>query len=286
MTGLPTLSRAVLDLGFQATMTAIIDGLPKSRQTLLFSATQTKDVRALARLSLRRPQYIGVHETSATSTPARLEHHYMVTPPEGKLDVLFGFVRSHLQAKTLVFLSSCKQVQYVHAAFSALRPGVPLLCLHGRQKQMKRLATYTDFCAKKHAVLFATDVAARGLDFPHVQWVVQADCPEDIPTYIHRTGRTARYTASGRALLLLHPSEKRMVDLLNAAKVAMKKLAPNAKAIHSLKPKLQALLSERPELKYTAQRAFVSYIRSVHLQGNKSIFDVSTLPLSAPYLPE
>ena len=57
---------------------------------------------------------------------------------------------------------------FIHAAFSALRPGVPVLCLHGRQKQMKRLAVYTEFCAKKHAVLFATDVAARGLDFPTV----------------------------------------------------------------------------------------------------------------------
>jgi ATP-dependent RNA helicase DDX10/DBP4 len=56
-------------------------------------------------------------------------------------------------------------------------------------------------------VLFATDVAARGLDFPSVDWVVQADCPEDVPCYIHRVGRTARYTAEGRGLLLLAPSE-------------------------------------------------------------------------------
>ncbi len=165
----------ILDMGFRTTLTAIVDALPKRRQTLLFSATQTKDVRALARLSLRSPQYIAVHEQSKSSTPAKLDHHYMMTPAESKLDVLFGFVRTHLQAKTLVFLSSCKQVQFVHAAFSAMRPGVPLMCLHGRQKQMKRLAVYTDFCAKKHAVLFATDVAARGLDFPQVLWAGDAD---------------------------------------------------------------------------------------------------------------
>ena len=201
----------ILDMGFSSTLNAIVAALPKKRQTLLFSATQTKDVKALARLSLRSPQYVAVHETSKSSTPAKLDHHYMITPAASKLDVLFGFVRTHLQAKTIVFLSSCKQVQFVHAAFAALRPGVPLMCLHGRQKQMKRLAVYTDFCAKKHAVLFATDVAARGLDFPQVHWVVQADCPEDVATYIHRTGRTARYTASGRALLLLLPSENAML---------------------------------------------------------------------------
>ena len=159
----------ILDLGFRDSLNAIVAGMPKARQTLLFSATQTTDVKALARLSLRNPQYVSVHEQSANATPARLEHHYMVVGASAKLDTIFGFLRSHLQAKTLVFFSSCKQVQYVHAAFAALRPGVPILCLHGRQKQMKRLATYADFCAKKHAVLIATDVAARGLDFPKVQ---------------------------------------------------------------------------------------------------------------------
>ena len=269
----------ILDMGFSSTLNAIVAALPKKRQTLLFSATQTKDVKALARLSLRSPQYVAVHETSKSSTPAKLDHHYMITPAASKLDVLFGFVRTHLQAKTIVFLSSCKQVQFVHAAFAALRPGVPLMCLHGRQKQMKRLAVYTDFCAKKHAVLFATDVAARGLDFPQVHWVVQADCPEDVATYIHRTGRTARYTASGRALLLLLPSENAMLDKLGAARIIASKLSVNAKAVFQTRPKLQALLSERPEIKYTAQRAFISYVRSVHLQADKEIFDAPSLPL-------
>jgi len=269
----------ILDMGFSSTLNAIVAALPKKRQTLLFSATQTKDVKALARLSLRSPQYVAVHETSKSSTPAKLDHHYMITPAASKLDVLFGFVRTHLQAKTIVFLSSCKQVQFVHAAFAALRPGVPLMCLHGRQKQMKRLAVYTDFCAKKHAVLFATDVAARGLDFPQVHWVVQADCPEDVATYIHRTGRTARYTASGRALLLLLPSESAMLDKLGAARIVASKLSVNAKAVFQTRPKLQALLSERPEIKYTAQRAFISYVRSVHLQADKEIFDAPSLPL-------
>ena len=94
----------------------------------------------------------------------------MVVEAEHKLEMLWSFVKSHLQDKVIVFCSSCKQVQYIHAAFSALRPGTSLLCLHGRQKQMKRLATYTQFCQKAHVVLFATDVAARGLDFPQVGW--------------------------------------------------------------------------------------------------------------------
>ena len=137
----------------------------------------------------------------------------------------------------------------MHAAFSALRPGVSLLCLHGRQKQMKRLAVYTEFCAKKHAVLFATDVAARGLDFPTVQWVVQADAPEDVATYIHRTGRTARHTASGRALLLLSPSEKAFVDQLSAARIATQRLRPNKQQADAARA--QAATAVREERRFT-----------------------------------
>jgi len=64
-------------------------------------------------------------------------------------------------------------VKFVHDAFRRLRPGVPLMCLHGRMKQMQRMVVFFKFCETKHAVLFATDVAARGLDFPTVDWVVQ-----------------------------------------------------------------------------------------------------------------
>ena len=144
---------------------------------------------------------------------------------------------------------------------------------------MKRLAIYTEFCAKKHAVLFATDIAARGLDFPAVQWVVQADCPEDVACYIHRTGRTARHTAGGRALLLLATSETHMLHLLETSRITPKRLSPNSSRVFSLRSKLQAVLSQRPELKYTAQRALISYVRSVHLQSNKDVFDASALPL-------
>jgi ATP-dependent RNA helicase DDX10/DBP4 len=65
---------------------------------------------------------------------------------------------------------------------------------------------------KKSAVLFATDIASRGIDFPAVDWVIQYDCPEDINTYIHRVGRTARYKSKGNALLFLLPSESKFVD--------------------------------------------------------------------------
>lgn len=66
-----------------------------------------------------------------------------------------------------------EQVKFVHEAFRRLRPGIPLSCLHGRMKQMQRMVTFYKFNETKHALLFATDVAARGLDFPDVDWVLQ-----------------------------------------------------------------------------------------------------------------
>ena len=80
--------------------------------------------------------------------------------------------------------------------------------LHGKIKQMKRMETYKQFCERTGGcVLFATDLASRGLDFKNVDWVLQGDCPENTDTYIHRVGRTARFRKSGKALLVLLPSE-------------------------------------------------------------------------------
>uniref|UniRef100_A0A8D0ZVY7 ATP-dependent RNA helicase n=1 Tax=Sus scrofa TaxID=9823 RepID=A0A8D0ZVY7_PIG len=180
----------ILDMGFADTMNAIIENLPKKRQTLLFSATQTKSVKDLARLSLKNPEYVWVHEKAKYSTPATLEQNYIVCELQQKISVLYSFLRSHLKKKSIVFFSSCKEVQYLYRVFCRLRPGISILALHGRQQQMRRMEVYNEFVRKKAAVLFATDIAARGLDFPAVNWVLQFDCPEDANTYIHRAGRT------------------------------------------------------------------------------------------------
>lgn len=199
----------ILDMGFADTLNAIVDNLPKSRQTLLFSATQTRSVKDLARLSLKDPEFVWVHEKAKFSTPATLEQSYVVCELHHKVNMLYSFIRSHLKKKIIVFFACCKEVQYLFRAFCRLRPGTPILALHGKQQQMKRVEVYNNFVKKQSAVLFATDIAARGLDFPAVNWVLQFDCPEDADTYIHRVGRTARYKEGGEALLLLLPSEEK-----------------------------------------------------------------------------
>ncbi|CAG8487655.1 8423_t:CDS:10 [Paraglomus occultum] len=279
----------ILDMGFRKTVNAIIENLPKERQTLLFSATQTKDVKDLARLSLTDPEYVSVDELSEHATPKRLKQHYLICELPEKLDFLFSFIKTHLDAKILVFLSSCKQacpttslrlkVRFVYETFRKLRPGISLLHLHGKQKQSKRVEIFNGFMRSSSSCLFSTDIASRGLDFPAVDWVIQVDAPENGETYIHRVGRTARYDASGQALLFLLPSEVNgMLKVLMQKKVPIDEIEVREKMKTSVRQQMQVLCFKNPEIKYLGQKAFVSYMRSVYLQRDKSIFKVNELP--------
>lgn len=276
----------ILDCGFERTLNAIIDNLPSddSRQTLLFSATQTKSIKDLARLSLSNPQFVGIYEKPKDAIPTSLIQRYLVCNLEDKIDILYSFIRTHLKSKILVFVSSCKQVQFINDMFCKLQPGTIVMSLHGKQKQQKRISIFDQFSRKQAACLICTDIAARGLDFPKVDWVIQMDCPEDIQTYIHRIGRTARYNTSGNSLLFLLPSEE--TGMLNEFKKGdigdkIESILVNPSKTTSIVQNLKALCSQEPELKYLAQKSLISYVRSIYLQSNKEIFDVSKIDMDA-----
>ncbi|XXG99406.1 hypothetical protein Hte_005745 [Hypoxylon texense] len=270
----------IMDMGFQSAVDALVEHLPRSRQTMLFSATQSKKISDLARLSLKDPEYVAVHEAAASATPTTLTQHYLVTPLPEKMETLYGFIKANLKSKMVVFLSSGKQVRFVYESFRHLQPGIPLLHLHGRQKQTARLEITSRFSAAKYSCLFATDVVARGVDFPAVDWVVQMDCPEDTDTYIHRVGRTARYERDGKAVLFLDPSEEEgMLKRLEQRKVPIHKVNVKEKKKQNIKNQIQDMCFKNPDLKYLGQKAFISYTRSVHLQKDKEIFDLKKLDL-------
>ncbi|RCI09826.1 hypothetical protein L249_4011 [Ophiocordyceps polyrhachis-furcata BCC 54312] len=270
----------IMDMGFQSAVDALVEHLPKSRQTLLFSATQSKKVSDLARLSLNDPEYVSVHEAAATATPTNLRQNYTLTPLPEKLDTLFSFIKANLKSKMIVFLSSVKQVRFVYESFRHLQPGIPLLHLHGRQKQKARLEVTSRFTAARHSCLFATDVVARGIDFPAVDWVIQVDCPENVDTYIHRVGRTARYESNGRAVLFLDPSEEEgMLKKLESRKIPLQKLNVKETKRSSIKNQLQDMCFRSRDVKYLGQKAFISYTQAIHLQKDKDIFKLDRLDL-------
>lgn len=271
-----------LDMGFEATMNAIIENFPPERQTLLFSATQTKSVRDLARLSLSFPTYVAPHEQAETVTPDSLQQSYIVCEIDEKLGVLWSFIRNHLKQKVLVFMATCKQVKYMYELFCKLRPGISLLALYGTLHQEKREKIYNEFCRKSNVVLFATDLASRGLDFPRVNWVIQVDCPEDVDTYIHRAGRTARgVLGKGEGLLMLLPHEEKLIEDLKKRKIPINKILVDPSKIVTPQRKIEGLLSDNIDLKQSAQRAFVSYVKSVSLMKNKDIFNCQMLDTDA-----
>jgi len=171
-------------------------------------------------------------------------------------------------------------VRHAHELFCALQPGTPLLALHGKLHQERRTRVYFDFLQRPNAVLFCTDVAARGLDFPDVDWVVQADAPEDKEMYIHRVGRTARYTAGGRAMVCLLPSEEAgMKQMFEKAKIPVKKLSINPTKTVVVSQRASGIVASKPDLNNLAKKAYKSYLRSIYLMPNKEIFKVEELPL-------
>uniref|UniRef100_T1PK25 ATP-dependent RNA helicase n=1 Tax=Musca domestica TaxID=7370 RepID=T1PK25_MUSDO len=278
-----------LDMGFEQTLNAIIENFPPDRQTLLFSATQTSSVKDLARLNLKNPVFVGQPQAKQEGSsvipkvvPDLLQQNYVVVSLEDKITMLWSFIKNHLKQKIIVFLSSCKQVKFIFEIFCKLRPGTSLLALYGTLHQDRRIAIYNDFVKKSNVVLFATDIASRGLDFPSVNWVVQLDCPEDVTQYIHRAGRSARNKTRGESLLVLLPSEEEgMIEELGKKSISVRKILIDPKKLFSPRAKIEAYLAQNPELKASAQRAFVAYIKSVFLMKNKKVFNVMSLDFDA-----
>lgn len=145
---------------------------------MLFSATQTTKVEDLARVSLKKaPLYINVDEQKDTATAEGLEQGYVVCPSETRFLLLFTFLKKNLKKKIIVFLSSCNSVKYHAELLNYI--DIPVLDLHGRQKQQKRTNTFFEFVNAETGIMLCTDVAARGLDIPAVDWIIQFDPPDD-----------------------------------------------------------------------------------------------------------
>lgn len=210
-------------------MKQIIKLLPKKRQSMLFSATQTTKVADLARVSLKEsPLYINVDEKKDTSTADGLEQGFVVVEADKRFLLLFTFLRKNQKKKVIVFFSNCNTVKYYAELLNYI--DVPVMDLHGKQKQQKRSTTFFDFCKADKGILLCTDVAARGLDIPSVDWIVQFDPPDDPRDYIHRVGRTARAGGQGKSLLFLLPSEQGFLKYLKDAKVPLNEFQfPNSK---------------------------------------------------------
>ncbi|WWD15744.1 ATP-dependent RNA helicase HAS1 [Kwoniella shandongensis] len=270
----------ILEIGFEEEMKQIIKILPAdNRQSMLFSATQTTKVTDLARISLRPgPLYINVDEQKDASTVDMLEQGYVVCESDQRFMLLFTFLRKNLKKKVIVFFSSCNSVNYHAELLNYI--DVPVLDLHGKQKQQKRTNTFFEFCNAPSGILLCTDVAARGLDIPKVDWIIQFDPPDDPRDYIHRVGRTARAGKTGKSLLFLLPSELGFLRFLKVAKVPLNEYQFPQKKIADVQKQLENLISKNHYLNQSARDGYRSYLQSYASYSLKKIFDVNKLDLA------
>lgn len=269
----------ILEVGFEHEMRQIVKMLPKQRQTILFSATQTKKTEDLARISIKhKPVYVGVDDKRTVATAEGLTQGYVVVQSDKRLLLLFTFLRKNMNKKVMVFFSSCLSVKYHYELFNFI--DLPCESIHGKQKQAKRTSTFFNFCKDETGILLCTDVAARGLDIPEVDWIVQYDPPQDHKEYIHRVGRTARgVSGRGNALLVLRPEELTFLKHLKQAKVPLNEFDFQWNKIQNIQPGLEKLISKNYYLNKSATAAFKSYVRAYASHSSKTVFDITTLDL-------
>lgn len=271
----------LLDNGFEEDMREIVSILPKKRQTLLFSATQTTRVEQLARISFHKvPLFISMKSKKDKATVDTLEQGYVICPSEKRLLVFYNFIKRNLKKKVIVFFSSRNSVSFHCELFNYI--DVPCVAFHGKQKQHQRSATYMQFCNAPSGVLFTTDVAARGLDIPEVDWIVQFDPPDDPVKYVHRVGRTARAGKCGNALMFLLPQEKLFLKYLyDDAKVNVNEYVFDLfKLKEDLQEQLEKLVGSNYYLRASARQAFEGYLLSYSSCQLKNVFVVQKLDLA------
>ncbi|KAK8207597.1 ATP-dependent RNA helicase [Zalaria obscura] len=270
----------ILEVGFEDEMRQIVKILPKDeRQTMLFSATQTTKVEDLARISLRPgPLFINVDQHQEHSTVAGLEQGYVICDSDMRFRLLFTFLKKHPKKKIIVFFSSCNCVKYYAELLNYI--DLPVLDLHGKQKQQKRTNTFFEFCNATHGTLICTDVAARGLDIPAVDWIVQFDPPDDPRDYIHRVGRTARgANGKGKSLMFLQPNEVGFLQHLKEAKVPLVEFELPAKKILNIQSQLEMLIGKNYYLNKSAKDGYRSYLQAYASHSLRSVFNVQQLDL-------
>lgn len=199
----------MLDLGFERELDLLLMAMPKQRQTLLFSATFSDAIRAMAKTMLKDP--VSVEVSPRNSTVKAVQQSVIVCDKKRKPELFLHLLKKKRWGQVLVFVKTRKGVEQLVGTL--LEHGVRADSIHGDKTQPNRLRALARFKAQEVQVLVATDVAARGLDIEQLPQVVNFDLPTVAEDYIHRIGRTGRAGASGVALSLVCADE---VELLSA----------------------------------------------------------------------
>ncbi|HUI65149.1 MAG TPA: DEAD/DEAH box helicase [Bacteroidota bacterium] len=193
----------MLDMGFINDVRKILGRIPKERQTLLFSATLSGDITALAGSILRNPETL---ETGERHNPVdTITQHFYEAPREGKMDLLAHALDAETMQSVLVFSRTKHGADKISRRLE--RGGIAAVAIHSNRTQAQRERALDGFKRGTYRVLVATDIAARGIDVSGISHVINFDVPRYAEDYIHRIGRTGRAGASGDALTFVSRDE-------------------------------------------------------------------------------
>ena len=187
----------LLDMDFGPVIDKILKVVPRERKTYLFSATISSKIESLQRASLHDPVRVSIG-SDIFQTVSTLIQSYIFVPYKHKDLYLVYLINEHAGQSVIIFTRTVNETQRLAVLLRSL--GFGAIPLHGQLSQSSRLGALGKFRARSRNIMVATDVAARGLDIPNVDLVINFDLPPDSKTYIHRVGRTARAGKSGQAV--------------------------------------------------------------------------------------
>jgi ATP-dependent RNA helicase RhlE len=197
----------MLELGFISDMQQLIRRIPKDRQTLFFSATINEHIKDLAYGLVHHA--VRIHISPKDPVSKNIEHSVIFVEMDEKRFYLEQFIREHPESKMLVFVRT--RVRAERVAKSLERAGLASQTIHGNKDQNERSHVMKDFREGKSKVLVATDISARGIDIPNVEFIVNYDLPDVAENYVHRVGRTGRGVQRGIAISFCSSVEKEML---------------------------------------------------------------------------
>eukprot|EP00741_Cyanophora_paradoxa_P013891 tig00020713_g13409.t1 len=259
----------MLDQGFQPQMEKILAVLPRNgRQTALFSATLQGSVQGIKNLSLRADHaFVSTVREDEALTNARCKQEVVVAPDSAYFHTVAQILQANRHCKTIVFFPTTRLVDFAEEAFRLL--GIPVVKLTGRMSQASRTRTFFSFCdapgsagGGSGGVMVCTDVAARGLDIPDVELIVQAGIPSAVEEYIHRIGRTARAGNTGRAVLVIREFESPFLSNLQRKNITLEHVAAPVEqaSAEAARAAIQQLVRSDRELAKSAHNAYRTFL--------------------------
>lgn len=268
----------------------ILSKVPKQRRTGLFSATLNNvNIEELIKLGLRNPARIKIkiNQTAADNEkkgnftlPVKLQNSYISFANRlEKILYLHQKLPSLKEKKTIVFFNTCHSVDFYTKVFQIMFPDLQIWKIHGQMEQTKRTKVFNNFNETTSGILVTTDVVARGVDFEGVSAIYQIDPPQNPEYFIHRVGRTARGTATGKAYVFLEQSELGFIKYLEQNGLSFSRKKDSSIDL-TLEANFKELMLTDKDYLMKGRKAFVSFIRSYKEHLLKDIFRFDNLDIS------